>query len=336
MANSYTKTFDTLLSTTIEAYRKKMYDNIFKDAVLLKILHDKGRKKVQDGGERIIIPLMYAKNSTIKSFSGAEVFDTTPQEPATVAYSTWREIGGSITISAIDETKNRGEGKILSLLETLTKQTELSMREEVNTQILQKFSAGNGGKDLDPLPLLVRYNITASATIEGLDQSTYTWWRNQTAASGATTYKGLLQDMRNMYNDCSKGGGGTPDVILCEQVAYETYENALQEYNRITSTKKGDVGYESLAFKGAEVVWDELVPDAKNASTTITDSTMYFLNTDYIELYADSGRDFSISPFVKPDNAKVRTALIDFCGNLCVSNRRKQGVLGGISTSIVA
>ena len=336
MANSYTKTFDALFTTTLEAYQKQLYDNIFKDEVFFKILHNKGKKRTQKGGERIIVPLMYGKNTTFGSISGAEVVDTSPQEGLTVAYYTWRTVAGSVTITDDEKSDNSGDAQILSLLEIKVKQGELSMKDVLANMLLGSFSAGNGGKDIDPLPLLVRYNITASAEIGGLDQSTYTWWRNQTADSGATTYKGLLQDMRNMYNDCTKGGGGSPDVVLCEQIAFETYENAMQEYNRISQTQNANVGYERLRFKGAEVVWDERVPDAKNASTTITDSTMYFLNTDYIELVAQEGRDLRTKPFVTPDNSLVSTSLIDFRGNLCLSNRRKQGVLGGISTSIVA
>lgn len=337
MATSYTKAFDALLSTTIESYKKKMYDNIFKDAVLLRILHGRGKRTIK-GGERIIVPLMYGKNSTVTSVAGYDVISTTPQEGMTVAYSTWRTIAGSMVISDDEKSDNSGEAKILSLVEAKLKQTEMTMREEVNTQILNKFSAGNGGKDLDPLPLLVRYNVTASATIMGIDQSVAanSWWRNQTADSGATTYKGLLTDMKHMYNLCSKGGGGSPNLVLCEQIAYETYDQALQDINRITQTKKADVGYDSLNFKNAEVVWDELVVDAKNASTTITDSTAYFLNTDYIEFTVQDGRDFRVSEVQRPENQLCDVRLFDIRANLVISNRRKLGVLGGISTSIVS
>ena len=72
--------YDALLSTTLDAYVEggTLFDNIFKDSAFLAYLRMSNAIKYQDGGERIRAPLMYGDNSTIKSYDGYEILDTTP------------------------------------------------------------------------------------------------------------------------------------------------------------------------------------------------------------------------------------------------------------------
>ena len=54
--SSFTYEFDSILSTTLMNYRKKMYDNIFNATPFFYWIHAAGRKRIEDGGERIVIP----------------------------------------------------------------------------------------------------------------------------------------------------------------------------------------------------------------------------------------------------------------------------------------
>jgi len=71
--------YDALLSTTLFAYRPKMVDNIFRASAFLAALRKYGGIDYQDGGERVQNLLMYEANNTVKSYSGYETLDTTPQ-----------------------------------------------------------------------------------------------------------------------------------------------------------------------------------------------------------------------------------------------------------------
>ena len=77
--------YDSLLSTTLMAYRKTLYDNIFKDSAFLAYLRLSDAVIKQNGGERIAMPLMYGDNSTVKTHGGYSVIDTTPQDGLTTA-----------------------------------------------------------------------------------------------------------------------------------------------------------------------------------------------------------------------------------------------------------
>ncbi len=130
--STHTIYYDSLLSTTLMAYRKTMVDNIFKDSAFLAYMRMTDSIKKQNGGERIAMPLMYGDNKTVKTVGGYEVLDTTPQEGFTTAFYPWAEIAGTISISRKEERQNSGEGRLIGLLESKIKQAEMTMREKLN------------------------------------------------------------------------------------------------------------------------------------------------------------------------------------------------------------
>jgi hypothetical protein len=167
--------YDALLSTTLDAYigGGSMFDNIFKDSAFLAALRLMDAVQKQNGGERIRVPLMYGDNSTIKSYSGYDTLDTTPQDGMTTAFYEWKEVGGTISISRKEERQNSGEAALISLLQSKIKQAEMTMRETLNTQLLQgtvsssAFIPGNDQKDLNPLLYFLRKDNTANPSAGG-------------------------------------------------------------------------------------------------------------------------------------------------------------------------
>lgn len=354
-----TVNYDALLSTTLMAYRKTLYDNIFRDSAFLAYLRMSDAIKKQNGGERVAMPLMYGKNATVKSYSGEETLDTTIQDGMTTAFYDWRELGGTISITRKEERQNSGESQILNLLQSKIKQAEMSMREALNEQLVRgtvsaaTFVPGNDGKDLNPLGYFLRKDNTTDPTTGGnvgnIAGATYSWWRHQTAvadsgsadtgnafALSVTTYAGLKVALRRMYNYCSRGSGGSPDLVLFDQVSFETYENALDTGIRYQNTKMADMGFDTIKLRGATCIWDEVVPDVDSGTAAITKGTAFFLNTNFYNLIIDSETDIITTPFVEPENQTVKTAKILFMGNAGVSNMRKHGCLYAISQSITS
>jgi len=351
--------YDALLSTTLDAYvgSGSLFDAIFKDSAFLTLLRMKDSVIKQDGGERIRVPLMYGKNDTIKSYSGYETLDTTPQDGVTTAFYDWREIGGTISISRKEERQNSGEARKIALLESKIKQAKMSMTEALSQQIVQgtvsssTFVPGNTAKDLNPLGYFLRKDVSTDPTTGGNVgnlASSNTWWRAKSAAFGGssetggvsvptvTTYKGMVVALRRLYNYCSKGTGGSPDMALFDQISYETYENALDEKVRYSNTKLADMGFDNIKLRGATCVWDEQVPDLETGTTAITKGTCFMLNSNFYHLIIDSETDVVTTPFVEPENQTAKTAKILFMGNTGVSNLRKHGVGYEILQTIVA
>jgi len=356
-----TKYYDALLSTTLEAYRPKLVDNIFKDSAFLAFLRMSDAIRKQNGGERIACPLMYGSNNTVKTVGGYETIDTTPQEGITTAFYPWAEVAGSISISRKEERQNAGEGRIINLLEAKMKQAEMSMREKLNGDLVlgtvssstfvPETSAG-GNLGLLPLGYFLRKlngtDPTTGGNVGNISGSTNSWWRhhtgtvnNQTVVGqdftlNISTYAGLKMALRRMYNYCSRGSGGSPNLVLLDQVSFETYENALDAQIRYQNTKMADMGFDTIKLRGATCLWDEKVPDIYTGTAAITTGTAFFLNTAFYELFIDSETDIITTPFIEPENQTAKTAKVLFMGNVAVSNMRKHGVIMGISQSIAA
>jgi hypothetical protein len=302
--------FDALLSTTLANYRDQLTDNIFTARPLTYFLQDKGRIRMLNGGTKIVEPLIYGESSTVKSYSGYDSISLTAQTGITAAEYDWKQYAASIAISGIEEAKNNGEQEIINLLEAKIMQAEESMREGFN-RMFYADGSGNSGKDWNGLGNLVE----ASGTVGGINRATTgnEYWRSyeENTATALT-----LAQLSTGYNSVSVGNDH-PDMVLTTQTLFEKYEALLQPQLRYTDTKTADAGFQNLLFKAAPVVYDE----------HCTAGVVYFLNSKYLTLVGHSGKWFSQTEFVRPEDLDARYALIMCYGNLTCRNAAKQGKL---------
>jgi hypothetical protein len=315
--------FDTIASATLSNYKRKLVENVMGFNVLLWQLQEKGFRGVEQGGRTIVHPIMYATNSTARSYRGYDMLDTTPQEGFTSAELPWKYLAISITISGQEEAENQGsKTQIFNLLEGKIKQAELSLRLEVNRQLWGDGS-GNGGKDITGLDLAVE-DGTAWSTYAGINSSSTigSFWRNQYIDAGGATFGTTagkstvgIAKWRTMYNNCTLSSS-KPTLILTTQDLMESYEANIEgDKLRLTDTKLGEAGFANLTYKGVPIVFDEDCP----ANTT------FFLNSEYIKLITMKGRNFETTPFMRPQNQDAKVAQILWAGNLLTFKRDQQG-----------
>jgi hypothetical protein len=302
--------FDALLSTTLANYRDQLTDNVFSDRVLTNHLMSNGRIRMINGGTKIVEPLIYGQNTTVASYAGYDPISLTAQTGITAAEYEWRQYAASIAISGIEEAKNNGEQEIINLLEAKIMQAEESMREGFNTMFFAD-GTGNSGKDWNGLGNIVE----SGNTVGGINSATAgnEYWRSYEDNNNDPL---TLAQMATAYNTVSVGNDH-PDMVLTTRVLFEKYESLLQPQLRYTDTKTADAGFQNLLFKAAPVVYDTAAPAG----------TMFFINSKYLTLVGHSGKWFSQTQFVRPENLDARYALIMCYGNLTCRNRKKQGKL---------
>lgn len=310
--------FGSVLSTTLQNYRPTLEDNIFKRLPLFFYMYEKGRKRMEDGGERIVVPLLYERNSTAQSYSAYQSLDVTPQEGVTAAEYTWRQYSVSITISGREERQNMGESRVINLLDAKTKQAELSLKRVMDIDLFS--TNGDSSIGLYGLQQLVDIAPTTD-TVGNINRANDTWWRNNSTTSVGSFAANGLDNMRTMYNTCSNEGQDNVDILLTTQTVFEYYEKVLQVQERFTDNKMADGGFTNLKFKDKPLVFDSNCPSGY----------IYFLNTNYLELVVHSSADLQTSDFVKPNNQDARTAQILWMGNMVMSNAARQGILSGIT-----
>jgi len=110
-----------------------------------------------------------------------------------------------------------------------------------------------------------------------------------------------------------------PDLVVADSLIYSTYEGGLQENQRYADARLGALGFESLKYKQAALVFDGTATGLAGA---------YMLNTKYMKFEIYSGRNFDMLdlPDQSPDMDAI-TRHLAFMGALTLSNRSMQGRL---------
>ncbi len=296
--STLSRTYGPLLTMTLDEILSSgaIQDNIYDMAKTLSWFKSGNRIKVLQGGERIRIPVMTGKNNTFKWYSGLDTLSITPSIGQTTAWYTWKQGAVGLAIDGLTLRSNQGPAQINDIMQEKIRQAELSLGDGVATGI---FSDGTG---------------SGSKQLTGL-----------TAAAAASN---LVSNMRTVYNSCSRGSEGvasTPDFIVTTQTVHEALEALISPRVRYEQNPSGgaDAGIDTLKFKGAEVVWDDYC----------TSGVMYMLNSAHIMMFIHGKANFAMTDegFQKPIDQDALVAQILFQGNLAVNNRRKLGVLAGIS-----
>jgi hypothetical protein len=264
----------------------------------------------------------------------------------TSAHWSWSQASVPIAISGLDEKKNSGEAKIIDLLEAKVKQADMGLRDFFNTRLLigaggtsitsAYTSTMNGSSFIDPLPLLIDFTPTSSTVVGNINQSTHSWWQNQTQTQTSSNYAGFLKELRTLRLLCGRGPGGKPDLHLVDENVYTLYEAALAAQHRNPSYSTADIPFDNILFYKAPVVYDQQTPDASGDTATISTNsgTWYMINSAFFQIQAHAGTNFASTPFVKPENQDAKVAHILWLGGVGVSNRRKHGVAGSIDTTM--
>lgn len=301
--------FDSIVATTLKNYLPKLEDNVFSARPLVFFLKQAGQIRTISGGTNIVLPLIYAQNTTAGSYSGYDMLPTTPQDGISAAEFNWKQYAVSVAISGREERMNNSDEEVIDLLEAKVMQAEETVLEQLD-QMFFLDGTGNGGKNFLGLATLVGQNANP---VGGIDPVANAYWQSNinTAAEVLT-----IDRMENMYNTATVGND-KPNVILTTQTLFEKYNSLLQNNQRFVDTDTADAGFENLAFHKAPITYD----------TYCQANTMYMLNSKYLRLVGHSDCWFKPTPFQRPPDQDARYMQILLQGELTISNRKRHSVL---------
>jgi hypothetical protein len=332
-----TVNFDTIMSTSLANARKTIADNISNSNAFYYEAKKRGLFEPADGGAYIQEDLMYELAAT-DSYDSYDTLIVVGPEGITAAFYDWRQTATPIIYSEKERKQNKH--RIADFVQARIKQGELGAIDFFCKALLQGNGAGqlstprtssaNGSYACDPLWKIVQTDPTISDTVGNINQSTYSWWQNRVKDfSSVTTTKGFLDATDNLFNTCSRGPGGPPQLILCDQTTFELWNSAYYAVYRRTSDTDNDYPFPNIKFRGAVVVWDENFPNLYASTldpTTTTGGGMIMLNFNFLKVRTESETDFIKTEFVRPANQDAKVAHILWMGNITCNNRKKQGL----------
>jgi hypothetical protein len=311
---------DELIATTFDKVRPVLADQITVDLPLLAYLRLKGRV-TEDGGLTIRRPVLFAFNDTVGSYSGYDLLDTTPQDGFGYAEYDWKQYAGTVTISGRDLRLNAGSSRIINLLQAKVEQLRVSIEDDMNAMLFADVTTeGNSGKDFLSIPSIVGDGITTGATgkttLGGIDNDSdgQSWWRSKVKDGLDLTTISGVRSLNNLRNTL-KLAKSKPDLHVTDQDAFEAYEDLALSTLRYQSTAMADLGFDTIAFRGGEVVFDGDCPADE----------WYMLNSAYIEFVTHRDAWGLMGDFKEPINQDAKTAKMLFMGELLTDVRRAHG-----------
>ena len=267
-------------------------------------------EKPLPGGDKVLVPLNYAKTTASGWYQGSETLDTTDNEEITSAEFDWKQLYANISVTRRDELRNMGDAAIINFVKSKVEIAEKTIRDKLSTGL---YNTGTDAKQIQGL----RLALSTSSTYGGIDQSTYSWWQ---ANVDSTTTTLTLSAMQSMWGDCGEGTD-YPNLIIGDQDMFDRYHALLTPQQRFAGEDEARGGFKSLLFNGAPVVVDASAPSGD----------MMFLNMDYLDLYPHKDENFRLEPFVKPINQNVKVAKVFWMGVMAISNVRRFGLLDAIT-----
>lgn len=354
------KYFDAVFTQSLQNSRGMLIDNIGASNAFLHSLIKSDNYEATDGGTHIEEQLMHAL-SPMESYDGYDELSTAPTDGISAALYEWRQLATPVTYSMKEVIQNRR--KIINLVKTKMTQCQMGIEEGFSRDFMQGSGAGalatprvngvNGSLSIEPLPKLVRYDPTFASTVlvGNINPSTSSWWRNRVLEDGtapsvaSTTPATFLKNWMNIYNTCSLGTGGSPDICLVDQGTYELCSMVLYERYRNTTTSDNTFPFTNIRIPFGSgkslLVLDDKVPDVFSGTlATTTFGTMYLLNSKFFKIRPIEGRDFEMltdeqgKTFAKPINQDARVGHCAWMGQTTVNNRRKHGVWGKIPRTL--
>lgn len=317
--------FTEMVTTTDRNWTSEVTDNVSKHNALSNILKRKGKIKSVSGGYEIARPIEYAENGTYQRFSGYDQLNTGASDVLTSVKYEMQQVALHVTASGREIKMNMGsKERMIDLVKT---RKANALRTAANQFSIDLYSSGALTNQIGGLAHIIQ--TAGTGTVGGIDSSTWTVWKNKfkemtgtnlAASPSVANAASFKADMNNIWLSLNRGAD-KPDLIIMSHDFYSLYELGEQDHQRYAKSDLADAGFQTIKYKGVDVVFD----DNSNFSTTAEKA--YFLNTDYLYLVQHSEANWKADDAKRPTNQDAVVVPVYWMGNLCCTWRAGQGIL---------
>lgn len=309
--------FTEIVTTTFKKVRKSIKDNLSNRNAFLKHIYSKGNYRSEDGGQSIVTPIDYAANNTYQRYSDWDLLNISASDVISAADYQWKQIAINVVASGMEKRKNSGTSRISNLATAKIKNAIRTFNNNFSTDL---YSDGTATNQINGLQSLI--SADGTGTVGGINSSTFTFWKsqffdcsNESVAASATTIENSI--MLPLWLDLDRGPDDCPDLVIMDNVYYQYFETSQTSLKRYTSSSSADGGLVSLKYKNADVYFD--------GNSGVPASTLYMINSNYMELVVHEDADLEVMPALTPINQDGDVVRILWMGNLTCSNRHQQG-----------
>lgn len=306
-----------IIATTIQSRTRTIADNVRDNCALLTYLNKRGNTKTFSGGNIILQELSFQDNANAGYYSGYDLLPVAAQDVISAAEYQIKQVAVPVVISGLEMLQNSGKEKLIDLMDARLEVAESSMKNLIANGIYSD-GTGSGGKQITGLAAAVP--VVPTNVYGGIDGNAWPIWRNAVVDTSGVTASTIQASWNLLYANLVRGND-KPDLVVVDNATWALYVNSLQAQQRFASPSKGEAGFETLAYMGADVVLDGGIDGNCPANTA------FFLNTKYLFWRPHADRNMvPLSPNKRyATNQDAEVQILAFAGNLTTSGRRFQG-----------
>jgi len=352
------------LSALIQQYYMPvLYDQIFKKShPLLALL--KAKAKTFNGRD-IVVPVEYADGGasawgdqhglgSAYTPAIAEIARTASYQPTMLTGHFLLTKEETLLMNSPQAVKNIVSAKVKNLQKSLEKKVAENL-----------FATSLATDAFNPIGVL----CDETSTVGGLAPGSYAWWKTpvldatdfsdstgnisddspDAGTSGYIAQSDMVDSSKNTYilkllqrgvANARGYSGENPDVIVCPQSIYDLIENEIdpRKTGSKMSERMGSMGFTALNFRGIDITADQDMVTQQDLSDDSADAfgvdgKMYFLNTDYLYMFFNSGAKFTAGDMIEDTKSNTFVQKVHTYGNLAITNRRAHCVISELESS---
>jgi len=342
---------DTVTTITREAIVPKVYDTVLKGNIgLLRLL---GNAKPWGTGYRFEVPIKYQKSSSGGLVGLGGSLDTTRADTRKRMQFDPKRRHKPVVIDDIESQLNKGDEQVLMLLATEMDSIAEDLLDEMGTDL---YGANGSGDEFDSIENAAD-DATNHANYGGLARATYTTLNGYLSTGVGTLARADLTAAHNAVKIGSQG----PTLCLADVTSWTAYEGLLTAvvqagyqtngFPQVTRTGTiesrralgGELGFDSIFFRGTPVVEDEKVPSGE--MKWLNENYFHFMGID-IDDYetvnvSDANidgpqsipvpRGFNWTGLLRSTGQPAQVGHLYFIGNFVGRDPRRMGSVEGIT-----
>ena len=352
------------LSALIQQYYMPvLYDQIFKKShPLLALL--KAKAKTFNGRD-IVVPVEYADGGASAwgdKHGLGSAYDPAIADIAKTASYQPTMLTGHFLLTKEETLLMNSPQAIKNIVSAKVKNLQKGLEKTVAQNL---FATSLATDAFNPLGVL----LDDSSTVGGLAPGSNAWWK--TPVLDATDFADTTGNISDDSPDASTSGyiaqadmvdsskdcyilkllqrgvanargytGENPDVIVCPQEIYDLIENEIdpRKTGSKMSERMGSLGFTALNFRGIDIIADQDMVSQQDVSDGSNDAygfdgKMYFINTNYLYMFFNSGAKFTASDMIEDTKSNTFVQKVHTYGNMVVTNRRAHCVINELESA---
>lgn len=284
----YSQPLGDIFATTFDAVLPEVVDSIYGRIPLIGRLYQRFQDDnygaagnptiVYDGGDQIRANILYNKFPA-SSYAKGDTFYTAPTNFLTAMVFQWKRAYSPINVDALDLAKNGGSlTQIIDYSKALAQNAMMSLADSMDNMFFGD-STGNNNKNWDGLG----NGVASTGSYGGITRSGTAGDPGNTILSYVNATGGPFSfGLMNQVMTQVIFGKIRPDIIITTLDIWQKWWARSQPSERNQPGPLREIGFETIRFNGAEVVVDDYCPSGY----------VYFLNTDFIQLWIMQGYEF--------------------------------------------